>query len=71
MGFFSVIFMLEIKLCLIYLFYLYILLYIYHIQGPPKKKTYTHFNRWYLCIVFEQIFSTDVATRITVNSRDV
>ena len=44
-----------------------------HIQELPKKM-YTHFNRWYLYIVFEVelnyhynmwygVFSTDVATR--------
>jgi hypothetical protein len=41
---------------------------------------YTHFNRWYLCIVFEVelnynmqygVFSADVGTRMTVRSCDV
>ena len=50
-------------------------------QVPPKKM-YTHFNIWYLCIVFEAelnyhynmsyvVFSTNVATRMTVRSCDV
>ena len=45
------------------------------------NKMYTHFNRWYLCIVFEVelkyhynmwygVFSTDVTTRMTIRSHD-
>jgi hypothetical protein len=52
------------------------------IYTGSAKNMYTHFNRWYLCIVFEVelnfhynmyycLFSTDVATRMTVRSCDV
>jgi len=49
-------------------------LYLVDLNTGSAKKMYTHFNRWYLCIVFEVelnyhynmwygVFSTDVATR--------